>query len=58
MNQQEFYQLPEVLEQIEIQKFNAYRSPAHRQAFDNIGLIADKNGVGDQYRKAGGGIYD
>ena len=55
MNQQEFYALPEVTEQLGIQKNSAYGSEAHKAAFYAIGSIADKYGVGDEYRKAGGG---
>ena len=58
MNQQEFYNLPEVQAQIEIQKTNAYKTDAHKAAFDQIGLIAKDKGVWSEYEKAGGGIYD
>lgn len=55
MTQQEFYNLPEVKKQLDIQRNNPHGSEAHRAAFDAIGPIADKHGVGEEYRKAGGG---
>ncbi len=58
MNQLEFYSLPEVLHQIEVQKKNPYGSKEHKEAFDEIGKIANRNGCGSDYRKHGGGIYD
>lgn len=58
MNQQEFYNLDEVKVQLEIQGSNPYGSANHRTAFEEVEKIADKYGVGDEYRKAGGGIYD
>jgi hypothetical protein len=55
MTQQEFYGLPEVREQLDIQKTNPYGSKEHREAFRKISDIAKNHGVIDQYRKAGGG---
>ncbi len=58
MNQQEFYETPEVQAQIDVQKGNLYGSVEHRAAFDRIGEIAKEFGVFDEYTKSGGGIYD
>lgn len=57
MNQQEFYKLPEVREQIEIQKSNPYGSKEHKSAYFRIGGIAKENGVWDEYVKSGGNDY-
>ena len=58
MTQQEFYNLPEVQAQIEIQKRNPYGSTEHRAAFDAIAEIAKAHGVYDQYKASGGCDYD
>lgn len=57
MNQQEFYNLPEVQEQLEIQKQNRYGSETHKNAYFQIGEIAKQKGVWDEYQAAGGGEY-
>lgn len=57
MTQQEFYELPEVQEQIEIQKQNPHGSANHKAAHDKIGEIAKDRGVFDEYQAAGGGEY-
>lgn len=58
MNQQEFYSLPEVQEQLNIQKRNPHGSREHMAAFEEVGEIAKKYGVYDQYVASGGLIYD
>lgn len=56
MTQTEFYCLPEIVEQIEIQKRNRFDSEESKAARRAMVDIADKYGVGDEYRKAGGGM--
>lgn len=58
MNQQEFYSLPEVQEQINIQKRNPYGSVEHKAAFDAVAEIAKARGVFEQYKASGGCDYD
>lgn len=55
MTQQEFYELPEVQQQLGIQKVNRHGSKEHRAAFYKIGEIAKKYGVFGEYSAAGGG---
>ena len=57
MNQQEFYSLPEVTEQLNIQKANRYGSEAHKAAFDAISEIAKKYNVYTEYKANGGTDY-
>jgi len=57
MTQQEFYNLTEVQEQLNIQKQNRYGSEAHKSAYFKIGDLAKKHGVEDMYKKSGGSIY-
>ena len=57
MNQQEFYELPEVKAKLDIQKQNPYGSKEHKEAYLAIEKIADLHDVGDEYRKSGGGEY-
>jgi len=57
MTQQEFYNLPEVITCLDIQKQNPYGSDKHRQAYFAIAEIAKKHGVFDQYKAAGGMDY-
>ena len=57
MTQQEFYNLPEIKECLDIQKRNQYGSKEHKDAYHKIAIIADKYGVLDKYLKAGGGQY-
>lgn len=57
MTQQEFYNLPEVQEQLIIQKMNRYGSEEHKTAYFKIGEIAKEKGVSDMYKSAGGGEY-
>jgi len=57
MNQKEFYSLPEVQQQLTVQKVNRYGSEKHKTAYFKIGDIAKKHGVEDIYKNAGGGEY-
>lgn len=57
MTQHEFYELPEVQAQLDIQKANRYGSPEHKKAYEEIGKLAEKYGVADMYKAAGGGVY-
>lgn len=43
----DFFALPEVIDQQQIQKANPCGSPAHRQAFANIKALAAKFGADD-----------
>lgn len=53
MNQKEFYSLPEVIEQIEIQKTNPYGSTEHREAYEEMYNIAAQYGVEEQFAPEG-----
>lgn len=57
MTQQEFYESPEVQEQLNIQKQNPYGSEKHKTAYFKIGEIAKEKGVFNEYKNAGGGQY-
>lgn len=57
MNQKEFYSLPAVQEQLNIQKQNPYGSEKHKAAYFKVGEIAKASGVFDEYKAAGGGEY-
>lgn len=57
MNQSEFYALPEVIEQLNIQKNNPYGSIEHKAAHDKIGEIAKSQGIYAEYSKSGGTDY-
>lgn len=57
MTQPEFYNLPEVQEQLNIQKQNPYGSEAHKKAHCMIGEIAKDNGIFEQYQASNGTIY-
>lgn len=57
ISQKDFYELPEVVEQINIQKVNPYGSEAHKTAYLSIVQIAKDCGVYEQYKAAGGDDY-
>ena len=54
MNQREFYSLPSVIKQIDIQKKNPHGSKEHRKAFLEIREIARQFGVEKHFDN----IYD
>lgn len=56
MTQSEFYNLPEVQQQLDIQKTNPYGSSEHKAAFYAVSEIAKDHGVFEEYKKSGGGI--
>mgnify|MGYP000586537126 CR=1 FL=1 len=55
MKQQEFYELPEVQEQLNIQRTSPYGSPEHKAAFYAVGTLAVKYDVAEEYFLANGG---
>ena len=57
MMQQEFYNLPEIQTQLNIQKRNPYGSAKHKAAHEKIGEIAKDRGVFDQYQASNGDVY-
>lgn len=57
MNQRQFYNLPEVQEQLDIQKTNKHGSEKHKAAHIRVGEIAKEQDVYEQYAEANGLIY-
>lgn len=53
MNQQEFYSLPEVIEQIDIMKSNPHGSATHREAYAELYNIAAEHGAEEDFAPLG-----
>lgn len=50
ISQYDFYHLPEVIAQIEIQKVTPFFNPAHKAAAYRIKEIAEQHGVGEHFQ--------
>lgn len=49
ITQSDFYELPEVVALINIQKTNKFGSEPHRNAYIEVHAIADEHGVGEHF---------
>ena len=58
MNQHEFYQLPEVIEQVIRQKCYPHGHSINKIAHEKKCEIAKRYGVWDEFVKSGGSVYE